>query len=374
LTGPALVTTALYAGLLLACVLICRGEVSSLLCADSNRIGQQPLEKVRVGFHPPGFDGQFYYALARDPWRRHDTFIDFPCYRHGRILYLALAWLFSGGGDAERLLWVLPAINLAAFAGLGLLGAMLATHHGRSPWWGVFLTLAVNVGVTGMRDLTDPVATLAAVGLVAGWLLRWRPWVLAVWAVAAVLGREQNVAIVLILLLETLIARRWRAAAALSAGVLVCAGWICLLREVYGVWPFADHNTGVPFAGILYRLRHMTGRFGTPDSPTHLVGMCLLLAQIGLSGYVLYFRPGRLVGLVCLGGVVLAVIGGRGIYIDLESYTRVFWWMPFGVWLWTMQSGRRWPALVLSCALVLPLGALWQTWGLVRVGTVVFAG
>ena len=371
--GPVSVTTAFYAGLLLAYVLIYRGEVSSLVCAASERIGQRPLEAVRVGFPTHGFDGQFYYALAQAPWQRHERFMDCPSVRHARILYPALAWLVSGG-DPERLLWALPGINLAAFAGLGLLGALVAGHHGRSAWWGVLLTFALNVGVAGLRDLTDPVATLAACGLVVGWLLGWRSWHLALWAVAAVLSREQNVAVVAILLLDALLRRRWRSAAAFIAAGLVWLGWICLLREVYGAWPFVADNTATPFSGIFYRLGHMTGGFGTPSSPTHVFGMFLLLAQIGLCAFVLYHRPGRVITLVCLCGTTLAIVGGMGIYTILETYTRVFWWMPFGVWLWSMQSGRRWPVLVLSLAVLLPLGSLFQAWNTVHRGRAVFAG
>jgi hypothetical protein len=372
LLGPVVVTTAFYAGLLLTYVLIYRGEVSSLVCAAQERIGQGPLEAVRVGFPAHGFDGQFYYIVAQDPWRRHGEFIDCPVVRHARILYPALAWLVSGG-DPERLLWALPGINLAAFAGLGLLGAVTASHFGRSPWWGVLLTFALNVGVAGLRDLTDPVSTLAACGLVVGWLLGWRSWHLALWAVAAVLSREQNVILPAILLLDALLLRRWGSGAAFAAAVLTWLAWICLLRGVYGAWPFVAENTTAPFMGIIQRLAHISGRFHTPSSPIHAVGMALVLLQLALSGYVLYSRPGRVVALVCLSGAALAVLGGMGIYTILETYTRVFWWMPLGVWLWSMQSGRRWPVLVLSLAVLLPLAALWQARNTERAGRAAFA-
>src|SRR5207244_3002432 len=140
-------------------------DLSALVCVSPERVGRWPYESIRVGLGTDGFDGQFYYALARDPWHRHDYPLDIPAYRHARILYPALAWLLSGGGDPGRLLWAMPAINLLAAAGLAWLGAGLALRHGRSAWWGFLLPLVVNVGMPALRDLTDPLAALTACGL-----------------------------------------------------------------------------------------------------------------------------------------------------------------------------------------------------------------
>ena len=67
------------------------------------------------------------------------------------------AWLLTGG-DPRAVLWALPALNWAAVVVLAWLGAVLAAHYGRSPWWGFVLVLAVNVCPAALRDLTDPVA------------------------------------------------------------------------------------------------------------------------------------------------------------------------------------------------------------------------
>lgn len=163
--APVITTGVIFTTLLVVYVLIHAGEISSLVCADRAKIGRWPFEVVRVGFGSQGFDGQFYYVLARSPWQRHEEFIDVPALRHSRLMYPALAWLLSGG-DPERLLWVLPGINVAAIAGLSWLGALLAHHYGRSSWWGVTLPIVVNLGVAALRDLTDPISTLAACGLV----------------------------------------------------------------------------------------------------------------------------------------------------------------------------------------------------------------
>ena len=81
------------------------GDLSSLVCVGQERIGAPPFEAVRVGFVTGGFDGQFYYAIARNPWTWHRAELDVPAYRHVRLLYPALAWALSGGGNPYRLFW-----------------------------------------------------------------------------------------------------------------------------------------------------------------------------------------------------------------------------------------------------------------------------
>jgi hypothetical protein len=379
--GPAAVALAIYTAAVTAYVAIYSGEISCLVCADRNKIGQSPFETVRVGFGSQGFDGQFYYVLARDPWHRHSQHLDYPAYRHSRILYPALAWLLSEG-DPERLLWALPAINLAAIAGLAWLGALIAGHYGRSPWWGLFLPVAVNAGPAAFRDLTDPLSMLTACGVVAAWLLGWRAWLLGAWALTAMLSREQNAIVVLIVLLEALLRRHTSRrvepggslgmAAALGLAVCAWVGWLFMVHSAYGTWPFLSQNNDMPLAGILYRLAHATGARGTLSSPVHAVGMALLFLQLCLSCFLLCFRADRIVCLICLGGIGLVALAGVPIFENLESYTRVFWFMPFGIWLWSIQSRRSWPFLLLSTSALLTILALVQAWHTVQRANVFF--
>jgi hypothetical protein len=368
---PIVASGAMSAGLLTGYVLICHGEVSALVCADRDKIGHWPFEAVRVGFATSGFDGQYYYVLARDPWSRHVDFIDLPAYRHARILFPAFAWAITGG-DASLLLWALPLINWLALVGMAWLGALLATHYGRSPWWGFLFPFAVNALPPALRDLTDPLAMFAACGLLTAWLLRWRCWTFAVWGVLAVLSREQNLLIVALVLLESMARRRFSLVAALLVPVFLWLGWVLVLRQVYGTTPFVSGNTEFPFAGIWHRLCHMTGAPGSYSSPVHLIGMTTLCVQMALSVSLLCFRAERITRLIAISGVVLAILGGVSIYMNLESYTRVFWWMPLGVWLWSIQTGRCWPMLFLSVSSVWPAYALLQAWHNVQRGVITF--
>jgi hypothetical protein len=358
---PVALTLLLHLALLAAYLQAFGGDISALVCADQKRVGHWPFEAVRVGFATGGFDGQFYYVLARNPWQRHQAFVDLPAYRHSRILFVALAWLLSGG-DAERLLWALPALNLTCIAGLAWLGAFWAVRHGRNALWGCLLPIVVNAGAPALRDLTDPLSTLAVAGLLVAWLLRQNPWVVTAWAVAAVLSREQNAAVAGIVLLGALWQRRWPLAAGPAAALTVWVGWLLVLRAAYGNFPFLASNTSPPFAGIIYRLVHLRGAVGAHALPIHACAIAFLFLQMSLAVTMACYRPSRTLVLVALAGVALAVLAGVPIYMNGQSYTRVFLWMPLAVWLWGVQTGRAWPVWLLSPALLWPLFALVQVW------------
>jgi hypothetical protein len=108
-----------------------------------------------------GYDGQFYYRFALDPFNWHLTAagitIDHP-YRYTRIGYSVVAWLLSGGGHGRVLPLVLVAVNLAGVAALAALGAVFARDGGRHALWGLlfagYFGLVVSVG----RDTSEPLA------------------------------------------------------------------------------------------------------------------------------------------------------------------------------------------------------------------------
>jgi hypothetical protein len=339
-----------------------RGDVSALVCAADTTAGRPPFEAVRVGMDK-GFDGQFYYAIARKPWGRHD-YLDQPAYRQARILYPLLGWLFSSG-NPQRLLWVLPAINLAALAGLAWIGAWVARQYGRSEWWGFLLPLAVNDGLGVLRDLTDPVALLAIAGLLAAWLFRPGGW-LIVGAAAAVFSRQQNVVIVLLLLIAVAWSRKRGLAVGLGLVLIAWGGWVLILRHTYHLWPVPppeDGNLGLPLTGMIYRWTHLAG---TPPSTAsavlHALRMLHLSLQILLAFAAGCWRVDRVVAGVALAGALLAMAGGMLLYEDAWSYTRVFAWLPLGLWFAGIATGRRWPLLLLAPAGLWPIAAVVKAW------------
>jgi hypothetical protein len=361
---PAAASALVHAALLAFYVAGFGGDPSALVCVDREVIGRWPYETVRVGFETGGYDGQHYYAIARDPWRRHELHNDCAPVRHVRILYPAACWLFSCGGDGYLLLWVMPLVNLLAIAGLAWLGARWAILQGWSGWWGCLLPLAVNAGLPALRNLTDPVSTFTVCGLLLAWLTQRPWWTVALWATSATFAREQNAAVVLIVLGVALWHGRDRTATALFAVLLLWSAWIVALRAMYGEWPLlpSQGNIGLPLSGMLFRWTHLDLSGSRQSALLHALRMLHLTIQLVLAVHLLRRGTDRAVALVALAGAALALIGGTSLYEDAWSYTRVFSWMPLAVWLGYIQARRRWPLILLALAVLWPVVVVMRAW------------
>jgi hypothetical protein len=258
----------------------------------------------------------------------------------------------------------MPLINLLAIGGMAGLGARLASRHDLSPWWGALLPLAVNAGMPLLRNLTDVLSTFSVLLLLAAWLLRWPAWALALAALAALLSREQNGLIVCLAAAAALLGQRRQAIPGLLAALAVWAGWLLLLHRMYGQWPFlpTGANFAPPLQGYLSRWAHL--RDGTVSAGlAHLVCLLILLGQVALAGLLVVKGPReRLPLLVALAGVALVVVGGWALYVDKWSYTRVFAWLPLGLWVASVQVRWRWPLVALSLPLFLPLAVVYRVW------------
>jgi hypothetical protein len=149
----------------------------------------------------------------------------------------------------------------------------------------------------------------------------------------------------------------------LLAALVLWSGWLCTLRLLYGEWSLlpAGGNLGPPLAGMVYRWTHLTAE-SRGFALFHLV--CLLTLSLQLVLVLCLFRTSgdRLVHLVALAGAALAVLGGMALYGDNWSYTRVFAWLPLGVWLGCVQARWRWPLIALSAPCLLPLAVLFRVW------------
>jgi hypothetical protein len=346
---PVTTAVALHAAMVATYLLGYHGDLSALVCLGSDHAAEMPYQEVHTVFKNHGYDGQFYFAIAQAPLQRHDVGIDFAPMRQSRILYPILGWALTGG-NAAQLLWALPLINLLAVGGLAAIGVALAARHDLSPWWGLLLPLAVNAGLPLLRDLSDVVSTLAVAALLVAWLFRWPWWALTGAALAAVLGREQNVPIVLILLALAAWRRQWLGVAGLTCVLVAWAAWLGALWHMYGVWPFhpTEGAFDQPLAGLGMRLAHF--KLFKED------GLCvaLILLEVGLSCYLIRRRADPAIILVALFGSALALMGGKVFYCDFWSYSRVFAMLPLAVWVGCVQTRFRWPLAVTATQFLVP--------------------
>jgi hypothetical protein len=304
--------------------------------------GQLP-PGVRV-FHYAGYDGQFYYRMARNPaslhWSAYGVTLD-QWYRLVRIGYSALAWLGSAGTPAA-LPYALVAINLLAIGAIGVLGGVAAQQAGRHALWGLLLAGYFGFATSVARDLTEPLAAACLLGGILAWRGRRFGWAAGLFAFGA-LTRETALVAPFALGVTRLVAfARHRARpgaqdlAWLVPGAAFVA-WEVVLKQATGVFPIlgdGGKNAGVPLLAALRAIGH---NFGHPGSPvpgapaaviiwdleflilvTHALAALLALRRTSVpvyerAAFVLY-----LVEIFCL-----APTNWDG-YADLRSFTEVY--------------------------------------------------
>jgi hypothetical protein len=342
---------------------------SSFAVAGDRYANPSAVPRSLVITHGDGYDGQFAYRLGLDPLNQDPTVdgitLDNPPYRQQRIIYPALAWLASSGGDPSLLAIALIGINLAAIAVLGWCGAALARGGGRTPAWGAALGLVPGTAVSLGRDLNEPVAlAFAVLGLLA-WR-RKRVWVAAgLWTLAA-LTRETTLVVPFAVALTGIwlapagsgsaLRRRLPGLEAAAVPFIVWAGWQWLLRDWWGRLPVraGEGNIGMPLAGIVHVV-------------THLGGGHLLLLELGLVAIVVVGAIAVLPRSAALASertafvlaAALALCLTRLVWVDDEAFLRALVeTMGLGVVvLLGSRSRLATPALLASSGL----------WGLVAV-------
>lgn len=193
--GVAALTTLAYVLYFLTRLLFFHGDITRFVLAGSDYIPSASGAAVglSVASHSGGYDGQFYYLLALDPFSPQPALsgahFDIPAYRAQRILYPFLAWALSLGGRPALVPIMLVAVNLAAIIAIGWLAATLAERQGAQPIWGLLLALYPGLLLSLARDLAEPLAI--ALALAALLFARDRRWGWAAVALSlAVLARE----------------------------------------------------------------------------------------------------------------------------------------------------------------------------------------
>jgi hypothetical protein len=147
------------------------GSLSKFILLGSGRNGFTNLAQLPRGVaiadpNEAGYDGQFYYRLALDPfdWARTAFGITMDqSYRYTRIGYPVLAWLVSFG-QHQLVPYVLVLINLFGVAAMAVLGGMFARASGRHALWGLAFAAYFGLVISVGRDTAEPVAEACLLG------------------------------------------------------------------------------------------------------------------------------------------------------------------------------------------------------------------
>ena len=214
-------------------------------------------DRLPVTQESGGYDGQFVYRLALEPWTQQRTdygiTLDNPAYRQQRIATPALAWavgLLPGFSTVLALLLV----NVAALTVAAAFAVRLAVALGRHPLTGLVLAVPAGMPISLGRDLTEPVAWAAV--LAGLWYARQQRWPATAAALTvAVLARETS----LVVVAGLAAAQLWRllssdprgnrgALAWLAVPAVTAVAWQLVLLRAWGVLPVRSGGT-TSFAG-----------------------------------------------------------------------------------------------------------------------------
>lgn len=126
-----------------------------------------------------GYDGQFYYRFALNPFNWHHTAYGITVdhnYRYTRLGYPIVAWILSFG-QHHLVPTVLVVINLICVGIIGWLGGKFARESGRHALWGLLFAAYFGLVISVGRDTAEPLADACMLGGLLAY--RHSRWVLA---------------------------------------------------------------------------------------------------------------------------------------------------------------------------------------------------
>lgn len=234
------------------------GAWSSMFLTGAGTRIPGPLKSENIQVMPAslGYDGQFYHFIAHDPWLRRGFLpsVDNPPLRWRRILVSALAWALALGRDE----WIDTAFYAVLF-GFIFMGAWWLARYfeerGAPAWWGLGFLAAPAALITMDRIVTD----LALTALTAGFLYyaqtnhRRMLWLVAA---AAVLARENGVALVIGWILWQVAERRVRQAFLFAASVLPALVWWLYVAWRTPYYGMPGWGVSIPPARLIASLLH----------------------------------------------------------------------------------------------------------------------
>jgi len=197
--------------------------------------------------HGNGYDGQFSFVLAEDPFLRNPATaasLD-NTFRVRRILYPLLAWLLALG---QRMLvpYTLVVVNLVAGTALAALLALAAVRAGKSPWWCLVAVLYPGVWIPVLLDLNEPLqlallaagmmAPMARLGDAGEGQRPLKPWLLF----AATLSKDTAGVALVTEAVRSAVARAWRQVALLAGLAGAYLAWALVVFLTVKGTPYND--------------------------------------------------------------------------------------------------------------------------------------
>ena len=146
-----------------------KGHISMFIMSGSNNKYSHPAQMFPKISHVPstGYDGQFYYRFAFNPFNWNPTAYGIKVdhnYRYTRIGYSLVAYIISLGGHGRLLPTVLVVVNLICVGIMAYLGAKFAHESRRHALWGLLFVAYFGLVISVGRDTSEPLADACMLG------------------------------------------------------------------------------------------------------------------------------------------------------------------------------------------------------------------
>ncbi len=242
-------------------------DPSFFICANYEFCdpAQMPVP-IHINNDRAAYDGQYYYRIGMKPWHTQPQAfgirLDLPAYRHQRVGYPLISWLFSLG-QPQLLAAAMILVNLFWLTILAIITVRWCRDLNVPPIWGMLPLLWPGLLLTLARDLTE--IQESALLVIGFWLvfknrLGWASMDLA----GAILTRESAAlpigVIALFFLWQTMSRNQWSQGWRLlwfTIPFTVMVAWHGYLRLQYGVWPILSIPPNIlaiswiPFHGLI---------------------------------------------------------------------------------------------------------------------------
>lgn len=351
----AAIVVLVYGLILLPPLIRAQGDASVFVIAGDLFVDPAALPApIVVRPHSPGFDGQFYYRIALDPFAlvptAHGITLDAPSLRMMRVFYPLLAWGVSLGRPglvADAML----GLNLAGLGLIAWLAADLSRTLGRPRWCCLAMLAWPGFVISLMRDTTE-ICSAALVLLAVRAAIARSPLALFAAGAAACLTRETGILALAGLgllygcrCLAGLVRRRTdptelRLLAASAAALLPAVAWQLVLHHAFGQTASAAEgaaNLGWPLAGMLGALSDALHGRPAYHGMGHILGPTLHLVVAatiaGLGAWTLFVLaelpravrdPGCRVVAAAWAPLAAMTLVMTGPWIEPLSYFRAF--------------------------------------------------
>ncbi len=189
------------------------GHISLFIMSGSNRKYSHPAQMHPRISHVPstGYDGQFYYRFAFNPFNWHPTAYGITVdhnYRYTRIGYSLVAYVLSLGGHGRLLPTVLVVVNLVCVGLMAWLGAKFARESGRHALWGLLFVAYFGLVISVGRDTSEPLADACMLGGLLAY--RHSKFILAALLVAYAVFTNEPILVLCVAIAVTRLYQFWR--------------------------------------------------------------------------------------------------------------------------------------------------------------------